>query len=302
VLETLEMLRATIPTTIAFDTALSSDAPIVLADSTQIHQILMNLGTNAWHAMERGGRLGVSLESCLIDAAAAQKDPRLRPGRYARLTVRDTGKGMDEATLQRVFEPFFTTKPLGQGTGLGLAMVHGIMDTHDGVLTLSSRLGVGTEFVLYFPEHAGRVVEPEGQAKPTPRGRGERILFVDDEETLVRLGSRILTQLGYETAVATDPEAALAMFASNPTGFDLVLTDLTMPKMTGPTLAAEIWKIRAGLPIILLTGYSASLTPERAATLGFRQLLFKPVGFQALGLAVHGALQTNPAPEGGPAH
>jgi CheY-like chemotaxis protein len=263
------MLRATIPTTIAFDTALSSDAPIVLADSTQIHQILMNLGTNAWHAMERGGRLGVSLENCLIDAAAAQKDPRLRPGRYARLTVRDTGTGMDEATLQRVFEPFFTTKSLGHGTGLGLAMVHGIMDTHDGVLTLSSRLGVGTEFVLYFPEHAG-------------------------------LGSRILTQLGYETAVATDPEAALAMFASKPTGFDLVLTDLTMPKMTGPTLAAEIWKIRPSLPIILLTGYSASLTPERAEALGFSQLIFKPVGFQALGLAVHGALQTNPAPEGGP--
>ena len=299
VLETLELLRATIPSTIAFDTALSSDAPVVLADSTQIHQILMNLGTNASHAMERGGRLTVSLESCLIDAAAAQAEPRLRPGRYARLAVRDTGTGMNEATLQRVFEPFFTTKAPGLGTGLGLAMVHGIMDTHDGVLVVTSRLGVGTEFVLYFPEHVGRVVEPAGQPKPTPRGRGERILFVDDEESLARLGGRILTHLGYETTVATDPEAAFAQFAANPAAFDLVLTDLTMPKMTGPTLAAEIWKIRPGLPIVLLTGYSASLTAERVEALGFRQLLLKPAAYHALGVAIHGALQPKPVPEGG---
>jgi CheY-like chemotaxis protein len=268
---------------------------VVLADATQLHQIIMNLGTNAWHAMKRGGRLSVSLEGCVIDAEGARIQPRLRPGKYARVTIRDTGTGMDDATLRRIFEPFFTTKLPGEGTGLGLAMVHGIMDTHDGAVTVSSQPDVGTEFSLFFPEHMGRPLERANLTDPTPHGHGERILFVDDEEVLVQLGSRVLASLGYEPEVATDPTAALSMIAADPNRFALVLTDLTMPKLTGPNLASAIWAIRPNLPIILVTGYSAALTPERVESLGFCRLLLKPCGYHELGLAVHASLRT-PAP------
>ena len=167
VAESLKLLRATIPSTIEFDTSLAADAPTVLADATQIHQILMNLGTNAWHAMkDRTGRLQVKLEKCVVDAAHAATQPRLRPGVYARVSVSDTGCGMDQATLRRIFEPFFTTKPPGEGTGLGLAVVHGIMDSHDGAVTVYSQPGEGTVFHLYFPAHAG-----EAAARPPRRAR-----------------------------------------------------------------------------------------------------------------------------------
>jgi len=291
VAESIALLRATLPATIEFDTSLATDAPTVLADATQIHQILMNLGTNAWHAMkEHPGRLQVKLEKCVVDAAYASTHPRLRVGVYARLSVSDTGSGMDPARLQRIFEPFFTTKPIGEGTGLGLAVVHGIMDSHDGVITVYSQPGEGTVFHLYFPAHAGEETASTIAEDTMPRGHGERVLFVDDEELLALLGQEILAALGYDVEFTTQPLAALAMVRANPSRFALVLTDQTMPEMTGLTLADHLQKVRPGLPIILTTGNGLSLTPARLAAAGVLQLLPKPTALHSLAMAVKSAL------------
>jgi CheY-like chemotaxis protein len=275
--------------------SLATDAPTVLADATQIHQILMNLGTNAWHAMkDRNGRLQVKLERCVVDAAHAASQSLLRPGIYARVSVSDTGSGMEPATLQRVFEPFFTTKPPGEGTGLGLAVVHGIMKAHDGAVTVYSQPGEGTIFHLYFPAHAGEATVATVEQGSVPRGQGERILLVDDEEVLVRLGLKTLTALGYEVEVTTQPMDALAMVRADPQRFALVLTDQTMPGMTGFVLASQLLKIRPGLPIILMTGFSASLTSAQVEATGIRQLLLKPMNIHSLGKAVHATLSATP--------
>jgi PAS domain S-box-containing protein len=289
--ETLKLLRASIPSTIEFDLSLATDAPTVFADATQIHQILMNLGTNAWHAMkDRPGRLQVKLEKCLVDAAQAATQPQLKPGLYARVSVSDTGCGMDPATRQRIFEPFFTTKPPGEGTGLGLAVVHGIMKDHDGAVTVYSQPGEGTTFHLYFPAHVGKTAITAVEQRPAPLGHGQRILFVDDEEVLVLLGQKSLTELGYEVEVTTEPAVALAMVRADPQRFALVITDQTMPAMTGLELAEQLLKIRSKLPIILTTGYSAALTAVQVEAAGIRQLLLKPATLQSLGTAVHAAL------------
>jgi signal transduction histidine kinase len=294
-IETLKLLRATIPSTIEFDTSLATDAPTVLADATQIHQILMNLGTNAWYAMQdRTGWLQMKLEKHVVDETYAATHPRLRPGIYARMAVSDTGCGMDQATLQRIFEPFFTTKPPGEGTGLGLAVVHGIMNDHDGAVTVHSQPGTGTIFHLYFPAHAGEATAATVEQGPVPRGHGERVLFVDDEEVLVHLGRNALAELGYEVEVAMEPAAALAMVQADPLRFALVLTDQTMPGMTGFDLANQLLQIRPELPIILMTGYSASLTSAQVKAAGICQLLRKPTTLHSLGTAVHAALSPKP--------
>jgi PAS domain S-box-containing protein len=292
VAESIELLRATIPSGIEFDTLVAMDAPIVLANAGQIHQILMNLGVNAWHAMKDfSGRLQVNLERCVVDAAHAATQPRLRPGVYARISVSDTGSGMDPATLRRIFEPFFTTKLLGEGTGLGLAVVHGIMDSHDGTVTVYSQPGEGSIFHLYFPAHAGvAVAATMDEEGPVPRGNGERILVVDDEELLTQLGQKTLVELGYNVEATTRPAAALAMVRAAPQRFALVLTDQAMPGMTGILLASQLQQVRRDLPIILMTGYSVSLTPEVLEAAGVRQLLLKPINLHALGTAVHAAL------------
>jgi len=291
VVECVELLRATIPSTIDFDLLLSPDAPMVLADATQIHQILTNLGTNAVHAMKDGpGLLQIKLERCVVDAAHAATQRKLRPGVYARISVSDTGRGMDKETLRRIFEPFFTTKQPGEGTGLGLSVVHGIMESYEGAITVYSQLGEGTAFHLYFPEHAGEAEQVATEETPVPRGHGERILFVDDEELLVQLGQQTLTELGYEVEVAILPSIALARVREDPARFALVISDQTMPGMTGLMLAARLQLIRPTLPIILTTGYSLTLTPERIEEAGIFRLLPKPASIHALGTAVHDAL------------
>jgi CheY-like chemotaxis protein len=296
VAESIELLRATIPSGIEFDTSVATDAPTVLANADQINQVLMNLGINAWHAMKDfSGRLQVKLERCVVDAAHAATQPRLRPGIYARISVSDTGRGMDPATLRRIFEPFFTTKLPGEGTGLGLAVVHGIMDNHDGVVTVYSQPGEGSIFHLYFPAHAGAAIMDAAIAEegPVPRGAGERILVVDDEELLTELGQKALAELGYTVEVTTRPAAALAMVRAAPQRFALVLTDQAMPGMTGILLASQLRQIRPELPIILMTGYSVSLTPGVLEVAGVRQLLLKPINIHSLGTAVHAALAAN---------
>jgi len=289
--ESLKLIRVTIPSTIEFDVTSSPDAPTVLADMNQVHQILMNLGTNAWHAMrDHPGALKVTLERCVVDAAHAAGIPRLRPGVFARLTVSDTGCGMESATLHRIFEPFFTTKPHGEGTGLGLAVVRSIMDNHDGAVAVESQPGKGTSFHLYFPEHIGEVVEARADKGPTPRGHGERILVVDDEPLLADLGQKALTALGYEVECTTLPSAALARVTSEPQRFALVMLDQTMPGMSGLLLATQLQQVRKGIPIILTSGYTASLTAERLEAAGVAHLLLKPSSIHSLGTTVHAAL------------
>jgi signal transduction histidine kinase/ActR/RegA family two-component response regulator len=292
--ETQKLLRATIPSTIEFQTSVATDAPVVLADATQVHQVLMNLGTNAWHAMkDRAGRLQLRLEKFEIDPGLAAAHPRLQPGTHARISVADTGCGIDQATLARIFEPFFTTKPLGEGTGLGLSVVHGIMQSHDGAVAVYSQPGEGTVFHLYFPAHRGEAAQVAASAGPIPRGNGERILFVDDEEVLAKLGQSTLEHLGYQVESKSNVADALAAVRGEPQRFALVVTDQTMPRMTGFEFAGELLQVRPDLPIILTTGYSTSQTLERVRAIGIRKLLPKPHTIRALGAAVHEVLSGN---------
>lgn len=289
--EALKLLRANAPARIAFHAELAPDAPVVLADATQIHQVIMNLGTNACHAMkDREGCLTVKLETQVVDAVEAARQPRLKPGAYARVSVSDTGSGMDEVTRRRLFEPFFTTKKAGEGTGLGLAMVHGVMNTHDGVVTVDSEPGVGTTFRLYFHALGAAKLEPQAAPPALANGAGQRILLVDDEAMLAEMGQMALRKLGYEVETAGGGAAALERVKEEPRRFALVITDQTMAGMTGEQLAGEIRAVRADLPVILMTGNGTGFTPERLKAAGIRLLLPKPARLAVLAGAVQEAL------------
>ncbi len=288
--EALKLLRSSVPTTIRIQSDLK-ETPTVLANPTAIHQVVMNLGTNAWHAMrEKPGTLKVEMGVMEVDPDFAGAHPGLRPGRYVRLSVSDNGHGMDAATIERIYEPFFTTKSVGEGTGLGLAVVLGIMQNHDGIITVYSEPGAGTTFHLYFPVFETETAPPEPVSMPIPRGQGEHILFVDDEEALARVGTRMLERLGYRVTNKTNALEAVAAVRDRPDKFDLVVTDLTMPGLDGLKLGSQLLQIRPGLPIILTTGYSGAMTQESARELGFRDLLAKPTTARALGEAIHRTL------------
>ncbi|MET0262636.1 MAG: PAS domain S-box protein, partial [Rariglobus sp.] len=293
VAEPIKLLRATIPAMIEFDQFLANDLPIVHADPTQVHQIVMNLCTNAAHAMkDRPGKLTVRLDKFLMDARQPEVvGARLKPGLYVRLTVTDTGSGMDRATVERIFEPFFTTKGPGEGTGLGLSVVHGIMQTHEGAITVQSQLGEGTTFHLFFPAEGAVVSDRAPQENSEmPRGAGQRILFIDDEQPLAQLGKSILEELGYQATAVVNVADALERVRAEPDAFDLVITDLSMPGMVGTELAAHFLSIRPNLPIILTTGYAANMTAETVHKLGINELLLKPFSFRSLGVSVHRVL------------
>lgn len=294
--EALKLLRATIPTTIQFDTSLVRHGPTVLADPTQVHQIIMNLATNASHAMkDRPGRLGVTLENIVVDASLVGLHPGLRVGPYMRLGVSDSGHGMDQPTVNRIFDPFFTTKAPGEGTGLGLAVVHGIMQSHDGVIAVYSQPGEGTRFHLYFPAEAGESVPSPVKAAEIPRGHGECILIVDDENPLATMNKKVLEWLGYQAEAFTVPAEAVEAFRAHPDRYDLVITDQTMPGMTGTDLAGRLLQIRPDIGILLTTGYSATLTTERVRAMGIRDLIMKPLTMEGLGQAVANLLSDRPA-------
>ncbi len=296
--ESFRVLRATIPSTIKLDLRIASDAPSVRADASQIHQVLMHLGTNAWHAMgDHAGRLTLTLERVMVDDAIVSRMPELRTGAHARLAVRDTGAGIDEATRRRIFEPFFTTKAQGGGNGLGLSVVHGIMATCGGAIMVESEVGVGTVFTLYFPEHATPESDIAPAASPTPRGDGERILVVDDDIVLARMMHHVLSALGYEVETSSHPLAAVELVRADPTRYALVLTDLTMPGMTGLELAARVRELASGLPIVLVTGNTDSVTATDISTKGLQGLLFKPVSIYDLGCAVRNVVARD-APSG----
>jgi PAS domain S-box-containing protein len=288
--EALQLLRATLPSTIDIRQKLSSSSDSkILADPTQIHQVLMNLGTNAAHAMrEKGGVLEVSL-SDLDPEMAARSLPELESGAYILLTVSDTGHGMDRRVMDRIFDPFFTTKKSGEGTGMGLSVVHGIVKRHNGILRVFSEPDKGTVFHLFFPRVKDTKTEAIENLSIVSRGRG-RILFVDDEKTLVELVQQILEYLGYEVIARTSAMEALALFRSQPDHFDLVITDYTMPHMTGISLSREILTLRPDMPVILCTGYNEMITEENARSIGIREFIMKPVTINELSNKVAAAL------------
>ena len=232
--EVLRLVRSTLPTTIEISSEVSADAGHVDADTTQLHQVLVNLCTNAAHAMRGApGRLPLCLVEVDVSAAAAAQSPGLHAGRYVRVSVCDTGHGMDAATTPRIFEPFFTTKKPGEGTGLGLSVVHGIVTDHGGVIQVESKPGAGTKMHVLLPLRAAAAPEQEQRVLKPPLGQGQRVLFIDDEPALCVTAQKLLERLNYKVHTETSAVDALALFRKEPARFDLVLTDLTMPLMTG---------------------------------------------------------------------
>ena len=290
--ETLKLLRASIPTTIQISQQISTTADHVIADPTQLHQVLMNLGTNASHAMrEKGGRLLVALDDYTVQESSADhgEAPQLSPGGWLRVSVGDTGHGMDGAVLERIFEPFFTTKPIGEGTGLGLSVVHGIIKNHGGDITVTSKRGEGTTFQIFLPRaeaaDAGSV-----HATEIVRGHNQRILVVDDEETLANMMQQRLTRLGYEVLACHDSVHALGMIQAAPQNFDLVVSDQTMPRLTGTDLAAEISRLDLSVPVILCSGSPNSLPQPGEHHPNVRGCVLKPVNFTDLSQTIHRVL------------
>ncbi|MBC2717187.1 MAG: response regulator [Desulfobacteraceae bacterium] len=287
--EALKLLRASIPTTIEIRQNLMSKA-MVLADPTQIHQILMNLGTNAEHAMsESGGILEVSLNNVELDQDFAARNPEITPGRYLCLTVSDTGNGMSEELIKRLYDPFFTTKAPDKGTGLGLSVVHGIVKSHGGVITVQSEPGKGSSFNVFLPVIEKQIQPGVEINLQVPTGN-ERILFIDDEKSIMDLGCQVLEQLGYQVEARTSSLEALELFKNFPDDFDLVITDMTMPHMTGAKLARELMQIRPDIPIILCTGFSQSINEDQALKIGFRAFVMKPISIEQIARTIRKVL------------
>ena len=288
--EPLKMLRAILPKTIEIRQNLQANGR-VMADSTQIHQVVMNLCSNAAQAMdERGGVLEVGLNKVEIheDTQALALD--LPPGPYLRLSIRDTGHGMPPEVLERIFDPYFTTKEKGRGTGLGLSVVHGIVKSHKGAITCKSMPGEGTTFEIYLPEIEFKKDAVTSRAGTPSLNGTERILFIDDEQILVKATKERLRYLGYRVVSRTSSIEALDLFQKHPEQFDLVITDIIMPVMTGDKMALEFMKIRPDIPIILCTGYSEHMTEEKAKELGVREFLMKPFEIEDLARTIRKVL------------
>jgi signal transduction histidine kinase/ActR/RegA family two-component response regulator len=289
IVEACELLRASLPSTIAIHTRIQTNA-FTMSDPTQMHQVLMNLCTNAGHAMrERGGTLAIELREADNPEGWRAQHPELSAEAYVSLTVRDTGHGIPEQLIERIFDPFFTTKEHTEGTGMGLAVAHGIVKSHKGLITVESRPGEGTTFTILLPQ----IVSPDpGQRQVSAdlRTGSESILFVDDEAMLVDLSTQLLKRLGYNVTACTSSREALQRFKDAPDAFDLVITDMTMPQMTGKEMAAEMLRRRADLPIILCTGFSEIITEEAAKQAGIRAFIMKPIIMQELADAIRSVL------------
>jgi PAS domain S-box-containing protein len=275
--EGIKLLRATLPSTIKIRQSIGPHAGSVMADPIQIHQVLMNLTTNAYHAMrEQGGVLEVRLERTTLSAdQAAPHD--LGSGDYLALSVSDTGCGMSPDVVGRIFEPYFTTKEKGVGTGLGLAVVHGIVKSHGGTMTLASEPGKGSTFTVYLPLLEDTKGSKQAHTEESLPTGDERILFIDDEPALVDIGEQMLHRLGYRAVTTTSSTEALELFQNAPDEFDLVITDQTMPQMTGDELAKELMNLRPSMPIILCTGFSEKISEQEANAMGLRAFLTKPL-------------------------
>ncbi len=292
VVEATRLVEVTLPPAVRLELRAPRDLPTVLADPTQIHQIVVNLCTNAAHAMrEQGGTLTVTLSALNLPEEDSESKPTLPAGRYVCLCIADTGRGMDQATLQRIYEPFFTTKPVGEGTGLGLAVVHGIVEAHQGAITVASREGKGTTFRIFLPMHEAELpAKGSRPAMPVVTGRSQKVMFVDDEAPIIDVAKAMLPRLGYQTAVFTSARAALECLARDPEAFDVLVTDYSMPEMNGLELIREASLLKPGLPAVLVTGYGRPIDTRAAVGLSLNEIVTKPFTMEALAGAIHAAL------------
>jgi CheY-like chemotaxis protein len=279
--ETLNLLRSTIPVSIDMQHDLDTKCRTVKADPTQLNQVLMNLCANAVHAMDEKGMLKVSLQEVKLVEEDTKHKTNMKPGPYALLSVTDTGKGMSPELKERIFDPFFTTKKVGEGTGMGLSVVHGIVENHGGMISVKSALGKGTTFYIYFPIVDESTVMVRKNGSIQHKGN-EHILFVDDEEPLVEIATEMLQMHGYRVTAKTNSEEALEAFKNSPDNFDLVITDQTMPNMSGSELASALLRTRPDLPIILCTGYSSKISDEMAKKIGIADYFLKPFDTEKL--------------------
>ena len=276
--EAVKLLRATIPSSIEIECNIDEFCGLIKGDPTQIHQIIMNLCTNAYHAMqETGGTLEVSLKEIDISYEQSVERVGMKVGKHIELMVKDSGHGMDPHVKERIFEPYYTTKKQGKGTGLGLSVIHGIVKNHGGDITLTSQPGKGSSFKVYLPiiddvEEETLTDEPQIEVN----GK-ERILLIDDEQQIIDIERQILERLGYTVTSKTDSQEALEEFAAQPDHFDLVITDMTMPKMTGDQLAQQMMDIKPQIPVILCTGYNEAISEEKALAMGIDKFVMKPV-------------------------
>ncbi len=295
--DSLNLLRETLPSTIKIIKQIDDNCGPVLADSTQINQVIINLCTNAHHAMRKyGGELLISLKEVTVSSEFTEKHTELTPGKYAVLSVKDTGHGMNAEIMNRIYDPYFTTKKLGEGTGMGLATVHGIVRGHEGIITVENNLsGSGTTFKVYFPliVHQ-KIIEPkEIEGSVHPISSTGSVLFVDDEEMIVRLSRRVLEKSGFQVEAFTDSAKALKEFQSDPDKFDIVVTDQTMPGLTGVDLAQSILGIRKNIPIILCTGFSENVDENQAKEVGIKEFVLKPIAPNDLARKINEILHNN---------
>ena len=291
--ESLSLLRSTLPAGVTLELTLADESLCAMADPTQLEQVLVNLCTNAWHALAgRPGRIGVALASAELDAEQSRAlGLGLGPGRYVRLSVQDTGQGMSALTRARIFEPFFTTKPLGEGTGLGLAVAHGIVAAHGGAIHVQTAEGQGSTFAVYLPRVAAAPPAGRPAAIAPPRqGRGERVLYIDDDEVMGVMVERLLERLGYAATCVQDPVQAVAILQAGPDAFDVIVTDLNMPGLSGLEVARQVRQARADLPVIISSGNIPEQLQADARAAGVRGLVHKQFTLEELGAVIHWVL------------
>ena len=275
--EAIKMLRSSLPSTVEMRQNIESGVGPVLADPTQIHQIMLNLCTNAAHAMrKKGGILEIGLANVELNPADTARIPDLEPGKYVKLTVSDTGTGMESSVQERIFDPYFTTKEKGEGTGLGLSVVHGIVKSCDGTILIDSEPEKGAVFQVFLPQIKGRISSKSLNAARHFEGT-ERILLIDDERSILTALQQVLKRLGYTVDARMDAVEALEIFRLNPREFDLIITDYTMPMLTGADLAREVMGVRPDIPVILCTGFSEQINEEKSRALGIRAFVMKPI-------------------------
>jgi CheY-like chemotaxis protein len=289
--EAIKMLRSSIPTTIAIEQNLQRDCGLINADPTQIQQILLNLCTNAFHAMEdKGGVLSIALQKVSLTETELSDFHSMEAGNYVKLTVADTGTGISPEILEKIFDPYFTTKETGKGTGMGLAIIHGIVTGCGGYVYVDSQPGTGTSFQVYLPVWSEEYMPDPNEVESTPQGI-EHILFVDDEDLLAEMGRTMLERLGYRVTVQTGSQEAYSLFEEQPDAFDVLITDQTMPEMTGFELAGKVLQIRPDFPIILCTGYSSQVTKEKALAAGIKGFALKPLAKHDIAVLIRNVLE-----------
>jgi signal transduction histidine kinase/CheY-like chemotaxis protein len=293
VIEVLKLIRASFPSNIEIRQELDNECGTVMADSTQMHQIIMNLCTNALHSMMgKGGVLTIRLDTQKIGSREMHGSSKIQKGTYIRLIISDTGHGMDKHTVERIFEPFFTKKEVGSGSGLGLSVVHGIVSSYNGTIEVESEPGQGSRFIIFLPQHSKHFVEEKEIVQELKKGKGS-ILFVDDEKEITFMGKRMLESLGYTVDIKTDSQDALTVFRQDPFRYDLIVTDQAMPKMMGTELIGEIKKIRSDLKAIIITGYQDSLPPDAMEQYGIEDIISKPLILSEFSILIGKVLNQN---------